>query len=478
MIQFSAGARPTRLNAVLLEREQDHVADHVAVGSAGHEVLRPAGAEAVEAVDGEPGEQLQRVRAVDGQVVHVERLVEEDAGRLPRPLLVAPVGELRRHAREDVGAGLRVAQQLDGALGRPRADLRDSWWLTSVLPRPGHRTPRLALSMPPGSSPRCTAFATLKRCLRIAASASSGRPATTASTMAVVLGHGRGRASGNEDRAVLVAHGLRVQGADEAARRAVPRELEQRGVQVGVRVRRAEEVAELEQLTLALEARPQPCGARVVDPLGGLADGQTFENRAGLQDLDRLVVRDLPHARPPVRLADDEPFLLEADERRSHGAARHLERRAEVRLDEPGIGREVAADDRVAEGVVVGRRSTSVCPAYCRNVAKIVNNSVSLSIGFHDGAATRGHQGRTGRRPRARRGRQQARGRPRRRRSGGTRVRPRSRPRRAVDRPGSRIPLPQPPGCDVVLSANAAKAALDAAEAALPALRETRSMQT
>jgi hypothetical protein len=54
-----------------------------------------------------------------------------------------------------------------------------------------------------------------------------------------------------------------------------------------------------------------------------------------------------------VWLADDEPFLLETDERSSYRATRHLERRADLRLDEASVGRDVAADDRLAEGLVV-----------------------------------------------------------------------------------------------------------------------------
>ena len=67
----------------------------------------------------------------------------------------------------------------------------------------------------------------------------------------------------------------------------------------------------------------QTRAARFVDPLGRQADGEPFENGAGLEDLDRLLVRDRPHPRAPVRLAHDEPLLLEPDERGSHGAARH-----------------------------------------------------------------------------------------------------------------------------------------------------------
>ena len=172
-----------------------------------------------------------------------------------------------------------------------------------------------------------------------------------------VLRHGRGGASGNQDRAVLVAHGLRVQGVDEAAARcraararAAPR--------AGPRSRPTRRGGRRSSSRSRWRARHACRRARagIVDPLGGLADGQPFQDGAGLQDLDRLLVRDLPHARAAVRLADDEPFLLEPDERRSHGAARHLEGRAEIGLDEARVGREVAAHDGVAERVVAGVR--------------------------------------------------------------------------------------------------------------------------
>jgi hypothetical protein len=156
----------------------------------------------------------------------------------------------------------------------------------------------------------------------------------------------------------------------------VPRELEQGRVQVGVRVRCAEEVTEFEQFTLARETCLQTRGAPIVDPLGGLADGKALEYGAGLKNLDRFVVRDLAHARAAMRLADDETFLLETDEGGSDGTARHLECGTDLRFDEAGVRAEVAVDDGCPERVVVG-----VClhggPAYCRNIAKIVNNSVS-----------------------------------------------------------------------------------------------------
>ena len=103
---------------VLGEMEEDHVADHVAVGRARDEVLGLVDGEALEAVDGQPGEQLERVRALHREVGHVVRLVVEHAGLLPGRLLVPPVRELGRDPRVDVRAGLRVAQQLHRALDR------------------------------------------------------------------------------------------------------------------------------------------------------------------------------------------------------------------------------------------------------------------------------------------------------------------------------------------------------------------------
>ncbi len=77
----------------------------------------------------------------------------------------------------------------------------------------------------------------------------------------------------------------------------MPGELEQGGVEIGVRVRCPEEVAEHEQLALSCEIPMQACGAGIVDALRGEPDGQPFEDRAGLEDLDGLFVGDLPYAR-------------------------------------------------------------------------------------------------------------------------------------------------------------------------------------
>ena len=96
----------------LLGREvkQDDVADHVAVGGARHELLGLVDLEVVEGVHAQPRQQGHRVRPLDGQLGHVERLVVEHAGVLPRPLLVAPVRVLGGNAGVHVRPDLRVAQ--------------------------------------------------------------------------------------------------------------------------------------------------------------------------------------------------------------------------------------------------------------------------------------------------------------------------------------------------------------------------------
>ena len=125
-------------------------------------------------------------------------------------------------------------------------------------------------------------------------------------------------------------------------------------MQVGIRVRGAEQVAGLEQRAVPCQRGPQPFGAGVVDPLGGEADGKPLEHGTRLEDLDRLDVGDLAHTGASMRLAHDEPFLLEADQRVPYGGPGHVEARDHVRLDEAGVGGDLAPDDRGAQPVVVG----------------------------------------------------------------------------------------------------------------------------
>jgi hypothetical protein len=110
---IAGGWTSDQAQRVLVEIEQNRVADHVSVRRAGHELFALVDLEILEAVHTEIGQQLHRVRAFDVQVRHVMRLVEQGAGFAPRPLFVSPVREFMTHDRKGVGSDLRIAQQLN-----------------------------------------------------------------------------------------------------------------------------------------------------------------------------------------------------------------------------------------------------------------------------------------------------------------------------------------------------------------------------
>jgi 3-hydroxyisobutyrate dehydrogenase-like beta-hydroxyacid dehydrogenase len=289
-----------------------------------------------------------------------------------------------------------------------------------------------------------------------------------------VLRDGSGGPSRDQDRAVLVAHRLGAQGVDEADGGPVSRELEESGMQVRVRIRRTEEVAVLEQPAMAREACLQTPDSSTVDPLGCLTHGKPFENRPRLQDLDRFLVTDVAYTCPPIRLADDEPVLLETDECGPHCAARHLERRRDLRFDEARVRRDVTVDDGFAEGVVVrvGRHGpTHTAETLRRSSTILFYSDMDLSV-RSDHGERRGARapvvavlglGEAGSRLAADLA------------SAGLDVRGYDPVAPDDVQVPTRAPDPEAAvaGCDVVLSVNSARAALDAARASLPALRET-----
>ena len=61
-----------QIKALIIEIEQNDVADDIAIGRARHELLRLAGDEALEAVDAETIEQRERAGAFDKQFRHVK----------------------------------------------------------------------------------------------------------------------------------------------------------------------------------------------------------------------------------------------------------------------------------------------------------------------------------------------------------------------------------------------------------------------
>jgi hypothetical protein len=107
---------PDEIEQLLLEVEEDGVADQVAVGVHRDELLRLADAEVRERVHGQVAEQPECVGPREEEVGHVVRLVEQRTGLHPRPLLGAPVGELRLD-REGARREGEIPQQLDRATG-------------------------------------------------------------------------------------------------------------------------------------------------------------------------------------------------------------------------------------------------------------------------------------------------------------------------------------------------------------------------
>ena len=112
-----AGHASHEQQLVLVEIEEDAVADDVAVVTARHHLLGLVRLEIRKAVDGRVRDQLERIRSLDGEFRHVMRLVEQHRGLAPCTLLVAPVGELVRDDRIDIRSDLRVAQHLDRVAG-------------------------------------------------------------------------------------------------------------------------------------------------------------------------------------------------------------------------------------------------------------------------------------------------------------------------------------------------------------------------
>jgi hypothetical protein len=77
------------------------------------ELLRLIDLEVLERVDAEVGQHLERIGALEVEIGHVVRLIEQRAGLAPGPLLVAPVREFVAHDRKGVRPDLRIAHHLD-----------------------------------------------------------------------------------------------------------------------------------------------------------------------------------------------------------------------------------------------------------------------------------------------------------------------------------------------------------------------------
>src|SRR5690606_5057361 len=109
--QPAGGRRAADIDELFLGQvEDDTVADYVAIGRGRDVLLRLVDFPALDRVDHRVRQQLQRIRALDVEVEHVVRLVEQHGTVLPGPLFGTPVGEVRRDHRIDIGTDLRIAQ--------------------------------------------------------------------------------------------------------------------------------------------------------------------------------------------------------------------------------------------------------------------------------------------------------------------------------------------------------------------------------
>ncbi len=108
---------PDETEQIVVEVEENGIADDIAVVVAGDELLGLVDGKIVKAIDGKIRQQPERVGSLDVEIRHVVRLVEETGCLAPGPLLVAPVREFARHARIDIRADLRVAREVDRAPG-------------------------------------------------------------------------------------------------------------------------------------------------------------------------------------------------------------------------------------------------------------------------------------------------------------------------------------------------------------------------
>ena len=149
----------------------------------------------------------------------------------------------------------------------------------------------------------------------------------------------------------------------------MPRQLEQGRVKVGVRVEGAQQIASLEQLAVPREACLHTGGAVLVDSRGSLADRKPFEDRAGLEDLDRLLVRDPLRTRAPRCSSRTTRPSCSSGSAPCAPHPRHTEGRADVRLDETGVEGDVAADDRRPKGLVarIRRHVSLILPERCED---------------------------------------------------------------------------------------------------------------
>jgi hypothetical protein len=127
-----------------------------------------------------------------------------------------------------------------------------------------------------------------------------------------------GRPAGYQDRAVLEPDELGPEPGDESGRRLVPGRRDDRGVQLGVALRVAEQV-----VLVQLPGHPAEDTADRGDlpgggVPGGLPGGECLQDGPYLEDLGGLGLGDQSHVRPAVRGEYDETVLTQSDQHGTH----------------------------------------------------------------------------------------------------------------------------------------------------------------
>ena len=119
---------------------------------------------------------------------------------------------------------------------------------------------------------------------------------------------------------------------------------------------------------------PQLAEAVSGDAVGGPPGQHPFEDGAHLLDLHRLAIRDVPDPRAPVAFELDEAFLVEPDQRRADRGAASPDPLRDRRFDEPLVGMQLAADDRLAELVIgVGTGGTALHRLLSKRLSSIMS---------------------------------------------------------------------------------------------------------
>jgi hypothetical protein len=149
----------------------------------------------------------------------------------------------------------------------------------------------------------------------------------------------------------LVTDALRVQPAEHGRSGGVVAEHPYALVEQLVQPRVLHEVALGDGVDHALAKTAELVDLLVGDGCRRLGGTETFDADAHLEDLDRLVHRDRPDARPLVGEPLDQTLVRELEQGRAHRGAARAERVAEVGLDQALVGGVLTAHDRAADDV-------------------------------------------------------------------------------------------------------------------------------